>query len=91
MEPVAESIPPVDGKTAERLFRLAPRQIAVSVLVIGLGAELVLTPGRTIRLLSQWVDPSRRRLLLLITEARTGHNECRVLPARRAIDRKSVV
>src|SRR5207302_6219114 len=53
---------------AEQLFRSVPCRLAAIALLIGLGAEQVLTLARTIRLQSQWAAPSRRRLLLLIIE-----------------------
>src|SRR5437660_163078 len=53
---------------AEQLFRSVPCRLAALASLIGMGAEQVLTLARTIRLQSQWADPSRRRLLLLIIE-----------------------
>ena len=57
-----------DAKTAGRPFRLVARRLTVTVLTLGLAAAPVLTLGRTIRLQSQWADPSRRQRLLLITD-----------------------
>src|SRR5437879_1417946 len=53
---------------AEQLFRSVPCRLAALASLIGMGAEQVLTLARTIRLQSQWADPSPRRLLLLIIE-----------------------
>src|SRR5438105_14881854 len=53
---------------AEQLFRPVPCRLAALASLIGMGAEQVLTLARTIRLQSQWADPSPRRLLLLIIE-----------------------
>src|SRR5439155_18257190 len=51
-----------------QLFRSVPCRLAALASLIGMGAEQVLTLARTIRLQSQWADPSPRRLLLLIIE-----------------------
>ena len=71
MELVARSVPRVDGRTAEQLFRLVPRPLAATASAIGPGAEQAHFPGQTIRLQLQWADPSQRRRLSLIIDAKT--------------------
>src|SRR5512133_3997530 len=71
MEPVAPWVPQVGGETAEQLFRSVPCRLTVTVSPIGAAAVRVPIQGRTIRLQSQWADPSPRRRLSLITDANT--------------------
>lgn len=52
----------------EQPFRLVPGRLTAIVSAIGLAAAPVLTLGRTIRPQSQWAAPSRRQLLLFITD-----------------------
>ncbi len=51
------------------------RQLADTVLPIGLAAEQALFPERTIRLQLQWADPSRKQRRSLITNGKTRGGE----------------
>jgi hypothetical protein len=58
----------VGGDPADQLFRLLLQRLVVTVSPIGLAAEQAPFRARTILLQSQWAAPSRRQLLLLITD-----------------------
>src|SRR4030095_9671749 len=58
-EPVEPWVPLVGGETVERLFRLVPYRLTVTVSSIGVAAVRVPILVRTIPLQSQCADPSR--------------------------------
>ena len=60
------------GRVVEQPFRSRPSLLAVTVSQTGLGAEQARTRAPPIQLLSQWAAPSRKQLLLLITDNSAG-------------------